>query len=261
MIHSITVIAGCGRHANPDLVPSVELKMGDVVSIVGPTGSGKTTLINDIELFANGNTPSGRRILFNGAPAPAEYRDDPSKNPVALITQHTTFLSDMPVEAFLTTHARVRGGDLEDIARLVQETILFANELTGEPLSAESRMTELSGGQTRALLIADAAIICATPIVLLDEVENAGIHRTRAIELLRRYRKIFVFVTHDPRIALLSDARIVMKAGRIMDYLTTDAHEREFSVKVARLDDALAALRDQLRQGERLLGTELDGTL
>ena len=32
--------------------------MGDVVSIVGPTGSGKTTLINDIELFADGDTPS-----------------------------------------------------------------------------------------------------------------------------------------------------------------------------------------------------------
>jgi ABC-type lipoprotein export system ATPase subunit len=236
--------------------------MGDVVSIVGPTGSGKTTLINDIELFADGNTPSGRRVLFNGVPAPVEYRDDPSKNPVALITQHTTFLSDMPVESFLTTHARVRGGSGgADITRLVQETISFANELTGEPLSADLRMTELSGGQTRALLIADAAIICSTPIVLLDEVENAGIHRTRAIELLRRYRKIFVFVTHDPRIALLSYSRLVMQGGRIVDFLTTDAQERAFSVKVAHLDDALASLRDHLRHGHRLAGTELDGLL
>ena len=261
MIESVTVRGGCGKNGSPDLVEKIELNMGDVVSIIGPTGSGKTTLINDIELFANGNTPSGRRVLFNDAPAPVEYRDDPSKNPVALITQHTTFLSDMPVESFLTTHARVRGGDPADIARLVQETLSFANELTGEPLSADQRMTELSGGQTRALLIADAAIICSTPIVLLDEVENAGIHRMRAIELLRRYRKIFVFVTHDPRIALLSDSRIVMKGGRIVDFLTTDEQERAFSVKVAHLDDALASLRDQLRHGHRLAGTELDGLL
>ncbi len=75
-------------------------------------------------------------------------------------------------------------------------------------------MTELSGGQTRALLIADATVICSTPVVLLDEVENAGIHRTRAVQLLREYRKIFIFVTHDPRIALLSDFRIVMQ-GRL----------------------------------------------
>jgi ABC-type lipoprotein export system ATPase subunit len=259
LIRDITVMGGHGRLGRPDLVRKIQFNMGDVISIVGPTGSGKTTLINDIELFANGNTPSGRQVLFNGVPAPIEYRDDPSRNPIALITQHTTFLSDMPVDAFLTTHAKVRGGNPEDITRLAQEAIDFANELTGEPLAAESRMTELSGGQTRALLIADAAIICSTPIVLLDEVENAGIHRTRAIELLRRYRKIFVFVTHDPRIALLSDARIVMKGGRIMDFIVTDEHERAFSIKVARLDDALASLRDQLRNGLRLCGTELEG--
>jgi ABC-type lipoprotein export system ATPase subunit len=258
MIETITILGGTGRHGAPDLVSRIDLRMGDVVSIVGPTGSGKTTFINDIELFANGNTPSGRRVLFDGLPAPAEYRDDPSKNPIALITQHTTFLSDMPVQDFLTTHARVRGGGAPDITRLVDETIAFANELTGEPLSASSRMTELSGGQTRALLIADAAIICSTPVVLLDEVENAGIHRTRAVELLRRYRKIFVFVTHDPRIALLSDARIVMMGGRIGSVLETDEQERVFSSKVSRLDDALAHLRDQLRHGHRLLGTELD---
>jgi ABC-type lipoprotein export system ATPase subunit len=39
---------------------------GDAVSIVGPAGSGRITLINDIELFANKNTPTGRSILVNG---------------------------------------------------------------------------------------------------------------------------------------------------------------------------------------------------
>jgi ABC-type lipoprotein export system ATPase subunit len=259
MVQRITILGGRGKTGNPDLVDRVDLDMGDVVSVVGPTGSGKTTLINDIELFADGNTPSGRRVLFDGEPAPLTYRDDPSCNPVALITQHTTFLSDLPVDVFLRTHARVRGGNEADIGRLLTETIAFANELTGEPLAGSSRMTELSGGQTRALLIADAAIICSTPIVLLDEVENAGIHRTRAIELLRRYRKIFVFVTHDPRIALLSDSRIVMQGGRMASLLRTNEDERVFSHKVGRLDDALASLRDQLRHGERLSGTELDG--
>ena len=96
-------------------------------------------------------------------------------------------------------------------------------------------MTELSGGQTRALLIADATVICSTPVVLLDEVENAGIHRTRAVQLLRQYRKIFIFVTHDPRIALLSDFRIVMQGGCITQVLSTNEDERGVSVHVNRL--------------------------
>jgi ABC-type lipoprotein export system ATPase subunit len=259
MIDTITILTGFGRSGELEAVPRIDLKMGDVVSIVGPTGSGKTTFINDIELFADANTPTGRRILINGERPPVEYRDDPARNPIALITQHTTFLSDLPVNEFLHTHARIRITNLVERETAIERTLSFANQLTGEPIALESRMTELSGGQTRALLIADATIICNTPIVLLDEVENAGIHRTRALELLRQYRKIFIFVTHDPRIALLSDYRIVMQRGRITQVLHTDAEERKLATVVSHLDDVLSNLRDKIRFGERVTSLELEG--
>jgi ABC-type lipoprotein export system ATPase subunit len=256
MIETISIFSGRGRDGRKEPFDRIDLKMGQVVSIVGPTGSGKTTFINDIELFADGDTPSGRRILIDGAPAPADFRCNPAKNPIALITQHTTFLSDMPVRDFLSTHCRVRACNGQT-AQMVDETIQFANQLTGEPIDMDNRMTELSGGQTRALLIADATVICSTPVVLLDEVENAGIHRTRAVQMLRRRRKIFIFVTHDPRIALLSDFRIVMQGGSIVNVLSTSEDERTVSVRVNRLDDALSSLRDKLRHGQRLSAEEL----
>jgi len=261
MIEQITILGGSGKNHAAEAVQRIDLQMGDVVSIVGPTGSGKTTLINDIELFANGDTPTGRRILINGEPPSPIYRDDPAMNPIALITQHTNFLSDLPVRTFLETHAHIRSAQGETVDKrvvedLVQQTLAFANQLTGEPIILDSRMTELSGGQTRALLIADATIVCNTPIVLLDEVENAGIHRTRALELLRQYRKIFIFVTHDPRIALLSDYRIVMQSGQITQILRTDAGERAFAATVSRLDDVLSRLRDTIRMGGRLSAHE-----
>ena len=81
-------------------VDSFDLKMGDIISTVGPTGCGKTTLINDIELFANRNTPSQRKVLINGEPIPEDFSFDPSKHPIALISQHTNFLSDLPVGSF-----------------------------------------------------------------------------------------------------------------------------------------------------------------
>ncbi len=259
MIDTITILGGYNRSGNPEAVERIDLKMGDVVSIVGPTGSGKTTLINDLELFADANTQTGRRVLINGARPPMEYRDNPAMNPIALITQHTTFLSDLPVADFLTAHAGIRAVKKSQMDEMIQKTLDFANQLTGEPIVLTSRMTELSGGQTRALLIADATIICNPPIVLLDEVENAGINRTRAMELLRQYRKIFIFVTHDPRIALLSDFRIVMQGGSVTKVRHTNEEERIFSHQVSKLDDLLSSMRDKIRFGERLTTHELEG--
>ena len=53
MIETITILGGHGKTGEPEPVERIDLKMGNVASIVGPTGSGKTTLINDIEMFAD----------------------------------------------------------------------------------------------------------------------------------------------------------------------------------------------------------------
>ena len=63
-IKSISIIGGRGRTC-PEFITRIGFKMGDVVSVVGPTGSGKTMLINDLELLADGTTPSQRKILIN----------------------------------------------------------------------------------------------------------------------------------------------------------------------------------------------------
>lgn len=249
-IRELTIIGGYGRNGQKERVEEVTLKMGNIISIVGPTGCGKTTLINDVELFADDNTPSKRRVLINGIARPAELMLDPSKNPIALISQHTNFLSDLPVKAFLEIHAGIRQAGRS--GEVVEETLEFANQLTGEPIIRESAMTELSGGQTRALLIADAVIIGNSPIILLDEIENAGIHRTRALELLKRYEKIFIFVTHDPRIALLSDFRITMKNGAMQSVIATDGEEMGVAEELRKLDDLMVDFRNRIRDGERL---------
>jgi len=247
-IKKISIIGGIGKDGQAEKVKKFDLKMGDIISIVGPTGCGKTTLINDIELFANNNTPSQRSILINDEPIPEDFSFDPSKHPIALISQHTNFLSDLPVGEFLKIHAKIRGS--ENAESMIEETLDFANQLTGEAIIRETAMTELSGGQTRSLLIADAVIIGNSPIILLDEIENAGIHRTKALKLLKKYEKIFVFVTHDPRIALLSDFRIIMSHGAMQKMITTNAEEKMAAIGLKKIDDVMLEFRKLIRAGE-----------
>lgn len=258
-INSISILGGVGKDQSPDLVGTVQFQMGQIVSIVGPTGSGKTTLINDLELFADRNTPSQRKVLINDLSAPEIFTSDPAHHPIALITQHTNFLSDMAVGRFLTTHAGVRQRGSCDT--VVDETLNFANQLTGEAINPASAMTELSGGQTRALLIADAVVIGNSPIILLDEIENAGIHRTKALELLKGYEKIFIFVTHDPRIALLSDFRIVMKNGSMQKIIQTGEEEKRVVEEIKKMDDLLLEFRAHIRDGKELTETLLEDRL
>ena len=84
------------------------------------------------------------------------------------------------------------------------------------------------------------------------EIENAGIHRTKALKLLKKYEKIFVFVTHDPRIALLSDFRIIMSNGAMQKMITTNAEEKMAALGLKKIDDVMLEFRTRIRAGEEI---------
>ena len=243
---TLTIQGGVDKDGNADAVSSIEIARGEIIGIVGPTGSGKSTLIADIEQFAWGDTPSGRRILINGlAPAP-ELRSDPRKKLVAQLSQNMHFLADMSVGDFLRMHAKSRGKD----PTLAERVITLANTLTGEPVNPAFQLTILSGGQSRALMAADIAVISDSPIVLIDEIENAGIKKQEALRLLSGEGKIVVVVTHDPMLALMASRRIVMKNGGMTKVISTNESEQRIFKDIERVDSWLAALRETIRQGD-----------
>jgi ABC-type lipoprotein export system ATPase subunit len=243
---TLTIQGGVDKDGHPDAVSSIEIARGEIIGIVGPTGSGKSTLIADIEQFAWGDTPSGRRILINGLPPAPELRSDPRKKLVAQLSQNMHFLADMSVGDFLRMHAKSRGKD----PALADRVVALANTLTGEPVNPAFQLTILSGGQSRALMAADIAVISDSPIVLIDEIENAGIKKQEALRLLSGEGKIVVVVTHDPMLALMASRRIVMKNGGMTKLISTNEDEQRIFKDIEKVDGWLASLRETIRQGE-----------
>lgn len=243
----ITIYPGRTKSGEPERFDPIDISPGDTISIVGPTGSGKTAFINDIEVFAQGDTVTGRRVLVNGEIPPEEFIRDPACKPIAMITQNTKCLADLTVEEFLSMHISTRRCVGENA---VANTIGLANEFTGEKIAAEARMSSLSGGQTRSLMIADAVMISDAPLLLLDEVENAGIFKEAVISHLKGMRKAVLFVTHDPYVSLLSDRRIVLANGEVRSVLTPGNAEKDALERIKDIDREMSDLRERIRAGE-----------
>ena len=246
-LESITILGGNDKSGRPEGF-DLTMRPGEIVSLVGPTGSGKSRFLADIEWLAQGDSPTGRRVLIDGtAPEPGR-RFAIDQKLVAQLSQNMNFVMDLSVEEFVTMHAESRM--IDDIAGVTGSVIALANELAGEQFSPQTPVTSLSGGQSRALMIADTSCLSNSPIVLIDEIENAGIDRKRAVRTLVDRRKIVLMATHDPILALMGERRVVFRNGGIGAIITTSDAERANRVRFEEMDAKLGAVRNALRNGE-----------
>lgn len=247
-IFSITVLAGTCKDTTHEKVDKVVIGAGETLAIVGPTGSGKSEFLSDIEQLACGDTVSGRKILINDTPP-----DIRGFNPglVAQLTQKTSFIMDCSVSRFLTLHAQSRQ---KQSPGLVEKVLEKANTLSGEPISARTNLQVLSGGQSRALMIADIAYISDCPVILIDEIENAGIDKLAALDILTDSNKPILISTHDPVLMLMVAKRLVMKNGGMDVIWNTCDHEIKYLKELKQMDKHMMRTRQQLRNGEQVKG-------
>jgi ABC-type lipoprotein export system ATPase subunit len=248
-IESITILAGHDKSGQPETF-ELTIKPGEVICIVGPTGSGKSRFLADIEWMAQGDTPTGRTVLINGTVPAAAQRFSIEHKLVAQLSQNMNFVMDLTVEEFITMHAESRM--VEQVASVTAAIIELANDLAGEKFTPQTPVTSLSGGQSRALMIADTSCLSTSPIVLIDEIENAGIDRKRAVHTLVDKRKIVLMATHDPILALTGDRRLVFRNGGISAIIATSDSERAQLCVFEEMDAKLGAVRNALRNGERI---------
>ncbi len=249
-VSELTILGGKAKDGTDEKVERLVVRPGDVVCIVGPTGSGKSRLLADIEWVARGDTPTGRNILINGEVPGDKWRFSSEYKLVAQLSQNMNFVMDLTVEEFLKLHAESRlvGQPEEKIQRIWN----WANELAGESFALETPVTSLSGGQSRALMIADTAVLSSSPVVLIDEIENAGIDRQQALDILIQEEKIVLMATHDPILALMGDRRVIINNGAMVDVIEPSEMERANLDELRQVDARMMELRNRLRRGERL---------
>ena len=248
IVETVTILPGTNKSGEAEKFKELKIKQGEIVSIVGPTGSGKSRLLGDIEWVAQNDTPTSRKVLVNGQIPDKKWRFSSSDKLVAQLSQNMNFVMDLTVYEFVELHAESRL--VENREDIIRRIIDQANDLAGEKFASDTPITSLSGGQSRALMIADTAILSKSPIILIDEIENAGIDRKRALKLLLSEDKIVLMATHDPILALMGDRRIVIKNGGIHKVIETTEDERKILGTLEEMDKTLLAYRTKLRQGE-----------
>lgn len=249
-IDKLTILPGTDKSGDKENFERLDILKGEILCIVGPTGSGKSRLLADIEWTAQSDTPTKRHILINDEDVDTSHRLSSGNKMVAQLSQNMNFIMDLSVYEFLELHAASRMVENKD--EIINRIIENANNLAGEKFTLDTPVTSLSGGQSRALMISDTAILSSSPIVLIDEIENAGIDRKKALDLLVGEEKIVLMATHDPLLALMGNKRIVINNGGIKDVIETSEDEKEIFYELEEIDKKIQNLRKDLRYGKKL---------
>ena len=193
---------------------NLEIRSGELVSLLGPSGCGKTTTLR---LISGLDMPTNGQVLFDGRDISAVSIQQRN---VGMVFQRYALFPHMSVERNVSFGLRVRGLPRAEIARQVDEML----DVVQLAAFRHRFPAQLSGGQmqrvaiARTLITHPAVLMMDEPLANLD-TKLRGEMRVFIRGLQRRLGITLVFVTHDQVEALeLSDRVAVMFDGRIEQY-------------------------------------------
>jgi len=238
----------------------LELKQGELVTLLGPSGCGKTTALRIAAGFEQPNSGSVFVKEKDVTALPAHTRN------MGMVFQNYSLFPHMSVAENVGFGLRVRGVDAAERDMLVREAVGRV-QLPG----LEGRYPhQLSGGQQQRVALA-RALVFQPEVLLLDEPLSALDAKVRLelrdeIRTLQRDAGIgAIFVTHDQDEALnISDRVCVMKDGQIQQIGSPrDIYLRPVNGFVARFIGAMNVIEVQFSQQNKpiIAGIELDSSI
>ena len=200
---------------------NLHIKKGEVIAIVGPSGTGKTTLLQILGTLDKPSTEHKHRLTINGTSLEKISDKSLSKfrnTNIGFIFQfhqllpEFTALENVCIPAFI---ARKNKKETEQKAAKLLDYLGLSERISHKP-------NELSGGEqqrvavARALINDPAVIFADEPSGNLDSKSAENLHHL-FLKLREELGQTFVIVTHNSKLAAMADRTIEMKDGAILD--------------------------------------------
>ena len=196
----------------------LDVSSGEMITILGPSGCGKSTLLNMIGGLDRPNAGSiavdGRNIVELGESELAAYR----RTGVGVVFQFFNLVPTLSARENIELPMRLQGTGSSARNKRTDELLGLVN-MAGR---AVHRPDELSGGEQQRRAIA-VALANDPPLILADEPTGELDSKTgrEVLEIFKMMKekqgKTLLIVTHDERIAKLSDRTVRMMDGQIVD--------------------------------------------
>ena len=197
---------------------SLRLHCGEIIAVVGASGSGKSLLAHAVLGILPYNAVMSGEMRYSGAPLDAARQKELRGRELALIPQSVTYLDPL-----MRVGAQIRGlhGAQEDMEATLRRLHLEEHITTLYPF-------QLSGGMARRVLFSTAVITDAA-LIIADE-PTPGMDARSAAEALQILRELadagkgVLLITHDIDLAaLVADTVAVFYEGRTVDMVPAAA--------------------------------------
>lgn len=196
---------------------SLEIRRGEVVSIVGASGAGKTTLLQIIGTLSSPDSGSvhisGHSLFDMKEEELARFRNQR----IGFVFQFHQLLPEFTALENVMIPALIAKRDKEEAKRKAMELLSFL----GVAERAEHKPSELSGGEKQRVAVARAlindpdVILADEPSGSLDSKNKEELHKL-FFDLRDKFGQTLVIVTHDSELAAISDRVINMQDGKII---------------------------------------------
>ena len=207
------------KHSNGNITLfdklNIKIKRGELVALVGPSGSGKSSLLHLLALL---DEPSMGNIKINNISTNKlndEEKDKIRREKISIIFQDNNLLNDFTAIENVMMPLLIKNINREEAKKRAQKILSSVKILE----RSQHFPNELSGGEQQRVAIA-RALIAETNLILADEPTGNLDYKTSSeifsyFLKLKKIKKTIIFATHNRELANKADYKLFISDGNI----------------------------------------------